>query len=256
MTPSSAAAALRFSRSAFRLCLSSSVLPTTPSSSSSSSAVRLLPGISPCRLCSSGDVKVRSYLQYVKRKLLPPPTPPYSHVCQVGDPVLRSRAAAVDPADVTSPEIRRVVATLVKVMRRLECVGLSAPQIGVPLRILALEYPEAMLRESSAAAREARGLSAQPLRVFINPTLRVLDGRAVRFQEACESIAGFSATVPRFLSVEVSGLNENGEEVSWRASGWPARIVQHEMDHLDGVLYVDRMDSKTFINVRWQEHNE
>ena len=152
-------------------------------------------------------VKVRSYLHYLKRKIIPPPSPPYIHVCQVGDPVLRSHAAAVDPAAVTQPEIQKVISTLVSVMRKLECVGLSAPQIGVPLRILALEYPEVMLEESSAASREARGLSAQPLRVFVNPRLRVLDGRTLLFQEACESISGFSATVPRYLSVEVSGTH-------------------------------------------------
>ncbi|XP_029953032.1 peptide deformylase, mitochondrial [Salarias fasciatus] len=251
---SSSSSVLRLSCSGFRLCLSSMsrsscILPYTSSSMH-------LPRVSPCRLSSSGGIKVRSYLQYVKRKIIPPPAPPYSHVCQVGDPVLRSHAAAVDPAAITGPEIQRVIGRLVKVMRKLECVGLSAPQIGVPLRILVLEYPEEMLQESSPAAQELRGLSAQPLRVFINPKLRVLDGRTVLFQEACESISGFSATVPRFLSVEVSGLNEKGEAVTWQASGWPARIIQHEMDHLDGVLYIDRMDSKTFINVCWQEHNE
>lgn len=52
------------------------------------------------------------------------------------------------------------------------------------------------------------------------------------------------------------GLNEKAEPVSWQASGWPARILQHEMDHLNGVLYIDRMDSKTFINVKWEEYNE
>ncbi|KAK9517237.1 hypothetical protein VZT92_025122 [Zoarces viviparus] len=204
----------------------------------------------------SSSIKVRPYLQYLKRKIISPPSPPYSHVCQVGDPVLRVRAAAVDPAVVTDPEIQRVIGTMVKVMRKLECVGLSAPQIGVPLRIVALEYPEMMLKESLPASREILGLSVQPLRIFVNPLLRVLDGQTALFQEACESISGFSAAVPRYLSVEVSGLNEKGEAVTWRASGWSARILQHEMDHLDGVLYVDRMDSKTFINISWQEHNE
>lgn len=223
-------------------CVKQTVLPT-PSS--------IFP-----RCSYSIHVKVRSYLQYVKRKIKPPPSPPYSHVCQVGDPVLRSHAAAVDPVEIPGSEIQKVINTIVKVMRKLECVGLSAPQIGVPLRILALEFPEKMLEDSAPAARQARGLSVQPLRVFINPQLRVLDGRTVLFQEACESIAGFSATVPRYLSVEISGLNEKGEAVTWQASGWSARILQHEMDHLDGVLYIDRMDCKTFINVRWEEHNE
>lgn len=120
--------------------------------------------------------------------------------------MLRSHAAAVDPAAITGSEIQRVINTVVRVMRKLDCVGLSAPQIGVPLRILALEYPEKMLEESSPASREARGLSVQPLRIFVNPQLRVLDGRSVLFQEACESITGFSAAVPRYLSVEVSGM--------------------------------------------------
>lgn len=153
----------------------------------------------------SGPVKVRSYLQYVKRKVLAPPTPPYSHVCQIGDPVLRSRAAAVDPAAVTGPEVQEVLATMMKVMRKLECVGLSAPQVGVPLRILMLEVPWRRFEEVPAAAREARRLSLEPLRIFVNPELRVLDSRTVLFQEACESISGFSASVPRYLAVEVSG---------------------------------------------------
>lgn len=170
--------------------------------------------LSACSRSYCSNVKVRSYLQYARRKLIPPSSPPFSHVCQVGDPVLRSHAAAVDPSAITGPEIQKVINTLVKVMRKLECVGLSAPQIGVPLRILALEYPQKMLEESSAVVREARGLCVQPLRIFVNPQLRVLDGRTMHFQEACESISGFSATVPRFLSVQVSGMNVSALIVS------------------------------------------
>ncbi|KAM9481197.1 peptide deformylase, mitochondrial [Clarias gariepinus] len=209
----------------------------------------------PIRAQSTG-VKTRSYLQYVKRKIIAPKAPPYSHVCQVGDPVLRCRAADVEPEAVQGAEVQRVISTMVTVMRRLKCVGLSAPQLGVPLRIVALEYSENMLHENPPAAIEARGLVAVPLKVFINPQLRVLSGHTVTFQEACESISGFSASVPRYTSVEVSGLNEKAEPVTWQTSGWPARILQHEMDHLDGILYVDRMDSKTFINVNWEEYNE
>ncbi|XP_052007789.1 peptide deformylase, mitochondrial-like [Xyrauchen texanus] len=204
----------------------------------------------------SSSIKMRSYLQYMKRKVKGAPAPPYSHVCKVGDPVLRSQAAAVEPGAIQGQEVQQVIKTLVKVMRKLECVGLSAPQIGVPLRILALEYPKKMLEDSSSASVEARGLVAVPLMIFINPHLRVLDGRTVIFQEACESICGYSASVPRYVSVEVSGLNEKAEPITWQASGWPARILQHEMDHLNGVLYIDRMDSKTFINVNWEEYNE
>lgn len=217
-------------------------------------AIKSLHSVGLRAYCS--NVRVRSYLQYVKRKIRSPPSPPYGHVCQVGDPVLRSHASAVDPATVKGPEVQRVIETLIKVMRKLECVGLSAPQIGVPLRIMALEYPQKMVEETPPVMREARGLSMVPLRVFVNPQMRVLDGRTAVFQEACESLSGFSAAVPRYVSVEVSGLNEKAEEVTWQTSGWTARIIQHEMDHLDGVLYIDRMDSKSFININWQSYNE
>lgn len=153
----------------------------------------------------STNIKMRSYLQYMKRKVKGAPAPPYNHVCQVGDPVLRSQAAAVEPGAIQGPEVQKVIKTLVKVMRTLDCVGLSAPQIGVPLRILALEYPNKMLEESSITSIEARGLVAVPLMIFVNPQLRVLDGHTVIFQEACESICGYSASVPRYVSVEVSG---------------------------------------------------
>ncbi|XP_015237965.1 peptide deformylase, mitochondrial [Cyprinodon tularosa] len=236
---------IRFCASRAPCCTSRTLLQTTAA-----------PHLSVFKRSLSTNIKVRSYLQYVKRKIKSPPTPPYNHVCQVGDPVLRSHAAAVDPATITGPEIQKVIGTMVKVMRKLECVGLSAPQIGVPLRILMMEYSWKLFEEVSPAAREARGLSVQPLRIFVNPELRVLDSRTVLFQEACESISGFSATVPRYRSVEVSGLNERGEAVTWQASGWSARVLQHEMDHLDGVLYIDRMDTKTFINISWQELNE
>ncbi|XP_041794839.1 peptide deformylase, mitochondrial isoform X2 [Chelmon rostratus] len=207
--------------------------------------------------CSAGALNLTSpYLPHISLHSPVPCSHPYSTNVKVGDPVLRSHASAVDPAAITGPEIQQVINTMVKVMRKVDSVGLSAPQIGVPLRILVLEYTERMLEESSPESRKARGLSVQPLRVFVNPQLRILDGQTVLFQEACESITGFSARVPRFLSVEVSGLNEKGEAVSWQASGWPARILQHEMDHLDGVLYIDRMDSKTFININWQAYNE
>lgn len=201
MNMKSCASLLQISKMALRHCVSKACRPGT---------IICFPHKTPfspvnCSHSYSSNVKVRSYLQYMKHKIISPPCPPYRHVCQVGDPVLRSHAAAIDPATITGSEIQKVINTMVKVMRKHDCVGLSAPQIGVPLRILALEYPEKMLEESSAASKEARGLSALPLRIFVNPQLRVLDGRTVIFQEACESITGFSAAVPRYLSVEVSG---------------------------------------------------
>ncbi|NXK53719.1 DEFM protein, partial [Chauna torquata] len=86
-----------------------------------------------------------------------------------------------------------------------------------------------------------------PLRLLVNPALRVLDARLVTAPEGCASLRGFSAYVPRHWAVH------NGEPVSWEATGWAARIIQHEMDHLDGVLFIDRMDSRTFTNSAWSQ---
>ncbi|XP_012516035.1 PREDICTED: peptide deformylase, mitochondrial [Propithecus coquereli] len=216
------------------------------------------------RACSStaapdgleGPARRRSYWRYVRRLVRGAPRPPYMQVCQVGDPVLRTVAAPVEPAQLAGPELQRLVQRLVQVMRRRQCVGLSAPQLGVPLQVLALELPEALCRACAPRLRELRQMEPFPLRVFLNPSLRVLDSRLVTFPEGCESVAGFLAWVPRFQAVQISGLDPRGEQVVWQASGWAARIIQHEMDHLQGCLFIDKMDSRTFTNIHWMEVND
>lgn len=203
-----------------------------------------------------GPARRRSYWRYVRRLVQGTPEPPYPRVCQVGDPALRAVAAPVEPAQLAGPELQRLVERLVQVMRRRHCVGLSAPQLGVPLQVLALEFPETLFRACAPRVREARQMEPFPLRVFVNPSLRVLDSRLVTFPEGCESVAGFLACVPRFQAVQISGLDPRGEQVVWQASGWAARIIQHEMDHLQGCLFIDKMDSKTFTNIHWMEVND
>ncbi|XP_044519082.1 peptide deformylase, mitochondrial [Gracilinanus agilis] len=203
-----------------------------------------------------GPVLRRSWVRAVRRWLLRPPEPPYTRVCQVGEPALRAVAAPVDPAQLAGPEMQALIARLVRVMRAQGAVGLSAPQLGVALQVLAVEFPERLLLTYPHAVRQARRMVPCPLRVFVNPRVRVLDTRLDSFPEGCLSVAGFLACVPRWRAVEIEGLNENGESVVWQASGWPARIIQHEMDHLQGCLFIDKMDSKTFINVRWMEVND
>ncbi|MBZ3878050.1 Peptide deformylase, mitochondrial [Sciurus carolinensis] len=219
---------------------------------------------SAARVCSStaaadglaGPARRRSYWHYVRRLILGAPQPPYLHVCQVGDPVLRAVAAPVEPAQLASPELQRLVQRLVQVMRRRRCVGLSAPQLGVPLQVLALEFPEALFRACAPRLRELRQMEPFPLRVLVNPSLRVLDSRLVTFPEGCESVTGFLACVPRFQAVQISGMDPRGEQVEWQAKGWTARIIQHEMDHLQGCLFIDKMDSRTFTNIHWMEVND
>ncbi|KAJ7424200.1 hypothetical protein WISP_29765 [Willisornis vidua] len=172
---------------------------------------------------------------------------------QVGAPVLRGAAAAVAAEQLGGPELRRLAKALAAGLRARPCLGLSAPQLGVPLRVFAAELPPERCSRYPPALRRAHRIEPFPLRLLVNPALRVLDTRLVTAPEGCASIHGFSAYVPRHWAVHVSGVDELGAPVSWEATGWAARIIQHEMDHLDGILYIDRMDTRTFTNVAWME---
>ncbi|XP_060109859.1 conserved oligomeric Golgi complex subunit 8 [Heteronotia binoei] len=208
--------------------------------------------------CSAQPEKQRSYWQYLRRLVVPGPAAGAAQrrVCQVGDPVLRGVAAPVASGRVRSAEVQALIAALVRRLRREGCVGLSAPQLGVPLQVFVAELPERLWLQTPAAERQRRLMQPFPLRVFVNPALRVLDARLLAFPEGCCSLRGFSAYVPRYRAVHVAGLNEAGEETAWEATGWAARIVQHEMDHLQGILYIDKMDSRSFTNVHWEELKE
>lgn len=167
-------------------------------------------------------------------------------IVQIGAPVLRQRAAEVAPERITNPEIQRLIADMVAAMREAPGVGLAAPQLGVPLRVLVLEdRAELMARLTQGELRERERVEV-PLRVFINPVLRPVGDERRTFFEGCLSVQGYTALVERSLEVEVTGLDERGQAHAMHVRGWPARILQHEVDHLDGTLYVDRMLSRSF----------
>ncbi|XP_073440256.1 conserved oligomeric Golgi complex subunit 8 isoform X2 [Dendrobates tinctorius] len=209
------------------------------------------------RLCASwAGVKKRSYWKYLKRSILGAPSPPYKRVAQTGDPILRVQTQTVPPDHISHPDTQAILSRMVQVLKSCGCVGISAPQLGLPLRIMTLELREEMCQLVPPDVRTQREMEPFTLKIFINPTMRILDSRKLSFPEGCSSIHGFSAVVPRYHSVEISGLNEKGEATSWKAQGWAARVIQHEMDHLDGVLYVDKMDPRTFVNVNWMEVND
>ena len=172
-----------------------------------------------------------------------PSLPP---VVQAGHPVLRAAAELVDPADLGSEELRALVQTMVEVMRAAPGVGLAAPQIGVGLQVIVLEDAEDLMARLTPPERAARGRVPYPLQVLINPKLTLIGDERATFFEGCLSVKGYMALVERALTVEVSGLDEHGNEVAFSVSGWPARILQHEVDRLRGTLYVDRMLTRTF----------
>lgn len=171
---------------------------------------------------------------------------PLPEILQTGHPMLRARATEVPIAEIKTPEFQRLVDTMVAVMRQAPGVGLAAPQIGVAMRVIVLEDTEQAAALLEPQERHERERGAFPLRVFVNPVLRPRGEESRLFFEGCLSVAGYAALLERHRQVEVSGLDRYGEPQTWLTSGWPARILQHEVDHLDGVLYIDRMITRSF----------
>lgn len=163
---------------------------------------------------------------------------------QIGDKVLRTKARSVK--QVSSPQVRAMVKNLTDSMRAHELVGMAAPQIGVGLRVFVTEIRKTKQRKNVD--------QEDPLRVFINPKLISKSKKIVAGYEGCGSVAptdGLFALVPRPESVTVSAYNEEGKAFTLTAKGLLARVIQHELDHLDGVLFLDRVThTKSFIDRR------
>ena len=169
-----------------------------------------------------------------------------SEIVQTGDPVLRARAREVEVERIGSPEMRTLVKKMIATMREAPGVGLAAPQIGVPRRIIVLEDRAALFGNLFDGERRERERVEVPIRTIFNPVLSTIGEDRATFFEGCLSVSGFVALVERSAEVEVTGLDEHAEPIRWRVRGWPARILQHEVDHLDGMLYIDRMISRSF----------
>jgi peptide deformylase len=169
----------------------------------------------------------------------PPP------IVQAGTGVLRRRALEVPSAMFGSSPLLRLVESMVEVMRIAPGVGLAAPQIGVPLRVFVAEDAAERMAHVSEEARGLRGRAPLPLTVLVNPTVTLVAGEQATFFEGCLSVRGYGALVQRAAEVRVTGVDPFGQPVALNLKGWPARIMQHEMDHLNGTLYVDRMISRS-----------
>ena len=162
-------------------------------------------------------------------------------IWQAGEMVLRQAARSLAPGEIGSDAIQGLIDSMRETMRDAPGVGLAASQVGVPLRVAVIEDPAeyiAMLPPERAAER---GRAPVPFHVIINPELFAEGEESAEFFEGCLSVAGWTAMVGRALRVRVECLNERAEPVTIRAEGWYARILQHEIDHLNGTLYVDRM---------------
>jgi peptide deformylase len=154
----------------------------------------------------------------------------------MGDPVLREKAAPV--ARVTS-EIRTLIADMFDTMYAEEGVGLAAPQVGVDARVIVVDPHEG---------------DAQPL-ALVNPEIVYFSEEVDRAEEGCLSIPGLKEIVERSLAVRVQGLDPDGNPVTIEAEGFVARILQHEVDHLDGILFIDRVSpiKRKMLLAKWQK---
>ena len=158
-------------------------------------------------------------------------------IARMGHPVLRSPAEPV--RDPTVREIARLVADMAETMADALGVGLAAPQVHVPLRIVVFYVPASRAADPSAAEGAPGG--PVPLTALINPVIEVLDGETEEAWEGCLSVPGLTGPVPRFRRIRYRGLDLEGVPIERIAEGFHARVVQHECDHLDGILYPQRM---------------
>ena len=155
---------------------------------------------------------------------------PILKIARMGHPVLRRAAEPV--ADPTAPEIHALVADMVETLVDASGAGLAAPQVHVPKRLVIFHVPGHRADENAGKV---------PLTVLINPVIEPLTEEREEDWEGCLSVPGMRGLVPRATQIHYSGLTPAGERIERIAEGFHARVVQHECDHLDGVLYPQRM---------------
>ncbi|MGB0626825.1 MAG: peptide deformylase [Alphaproteobacteria bacterium] len=160
-------------------------------------------------------------------------------IARMGHPILRERAAEVP--DPTAPEVARLVDAMIETMEDADGTGLAAPQVHMPWRIVVymVEGARAAAEQDSTDGGDAGGV---PLTAMINPVVTPMGEATNLGFEACLSVPGMAGAVRRFDRVHVTHQTLDGETVEFEAEGFHARVIQHECDHLDGILYPSRIE--------------
>jgi peptide deformylase len=153
-------------------------------------------------------------------------------VARIGHPVVRAAAVPVPPGTLESDALQRLLDDMVETMHEYDGVGLAAPQVHISLRVAVLE-----LQPHDARTREP-----VPLTVLINPVVTPLGGETVPGWEGCLSVPDLRGIVPRARRVRLEALDRDGKPYALEAEDFLARVIQHECDHLDGKVYLDRME--------------
>ena len=153
-------------------------------------------------------------------------------VARIGHPAVRAAARPLSQSDLQAPELQRLIDDMVETMHEYEGVGLAAPQVHVGLRLAVIEVP----------AYDERAEDAVPLTVLVNPKLTPLGEQRASGWEGCLSIPGLRGQVPRLSHLRLEALDRLGRQYAIEARDFFARVIQHECDHLDGGVYLDRME--------------
>ncbi|HEX3681945.1 MAG TPA: peptide deformylase [Bryobacteraceae bacterium] len=180
-------------------------------------------------------------------------------IVQAGEPVLRQPARPLSAAEIRSREIQQLIEWMRETMHDAPGVGLAAPQVGLSLQLAVIEDKPEYTKDAPSEFLKERERKPAPFHVIVNPVIintvilnpkiaLAEDGNA-EFFEGCLSLAGFTAVVPRARKVSVECRDHKGESRVIHASGWYARILQHEIDHLHGAMYIDRMQPRTFMSM-------
>jgi peptide deformylase len=170
-------------------------------------------------------------------------------IVQVGDPVLRQVGRTLSAEEIALPSVQDLIGLMRDTMRDAPGVGLAAPQIGLAIQVAVIEDQPSYTQGISAEVLAQRERTAVPFMVLVNPRIVEYSPDTFEFFEGCLSVAGFSALVKRSRSVVVEYLDQDAAPHRIEASGWFARILQHEIDHLNGRLYIDAMETRSFATI-------
>ena len=163
-------------------------------------------------------------------------------VARMGHPVLRAKARPLDAAEIRSREVQQLIDDMFETMSEYQGVGLAAPQIHESVRLFVAGLP-AGVDEEDEEGEDEDDRDEMPLIALINPEITVVGREVTEDWEGCLSIPDIRGRVPRASRIVARGYDRNGKRVEIKAAGFSARVIQHETDHLDGVLFFDRMES-------------
>ena len=179
-------------------------------------------------------------------------------IARMGHPVLRARARALHPSEIRTPKIQQLIDDMFETMKEYQGVGLAAPQVHEGLRIFVAGFPPRKdLDEDEEDNDDGEDV---PLMALVNPEIEIASREVVEDWEGCLSIPDIRGRVPRARQIIVRAFDRAGRKMELPASGFTARVIQHETDHLDGVLFFDRMksfQSLTFLDEYgryWSSH--